>query len=79
MQKSLQQIIEDNASLFGLPGSEYVIRVSKKDKIGIHCYIRPSNRDGETVNFIINGNRILSEDRNKRIKQNINDLLDDGN
>lgn len=76
--RTLEQIIIDNQHNFGLEGSEYIIRVFQKRKDGIECYIRPSDRSGETINFIIKDNKILSTLKTEIIKEKINDILKDG-
>ncbi len=76
MEKTFQQIIENNPNIFGLIGSEYIVRVIQKTQNGIECYIRPSDRDGETINFIIKGNKINSVNKNELIKEKLDTLLE---
>jgi len=58
MRKSLEQIIRENAEEFGVVTSEYIIRVQDDTDEGLEIYIRPSNRNGDTRDFIIKGNEI---------------------
>ncbi len=80
MERTLQQVIEDNKNIFGLNSSEYIIRVVNVNEYGIEVYIRPSDRAGETINFIINGNRIiLPASKAGVVKEKLNDLLNENN
>lgn len=69
--KTFEQAIRDNAHRSDNPaivnktddgvylgGSEYILRVQSFDETGLHIYIRPANRDGETVDFIVVGNEL---------------------
>ncbi len=59
--KNLEDVLVKNANTYGLEGSEYIIRIQNITSEGIEFYVRPSDRDGETVNFIIKGNNLTTK------------------
>ena len=44
-----------------LVGSEYIVRVQGETELGLHLYIRPSNIDGLTFDFYLNGDTIIEK------------------
>ena len=60
MNKTIEKFLRDNKNKYGLIGSEYTLRIQNenKDTGDIEFYIRPSDRDGETYDFIVKGNDI---------------------
>ena len=57
-RKTIEQTIRDN-SLDGIVGSEFVLRVSQVNEDGsLNFSVRPNNRDGETRDYVIKGNKI---------------------
>lgn len=56
--KTIEKTIRENISEFGLCGSEYIINVQQDLGDSLRVYIRPYNRNGETVDFVITGNEI---------------------
>ncbi len=53
---TLEEMIRKYPDQFGLWGSEYILKVHEIKDGRIHIYIRPSNRDGETIDFWVDGN-----------------------
>ena len=52
----VEEMIRENANEFGVVGSEYIMKViEEKDGI-LHVYIRPSDRDGYTSDFLVKDN-----------------------
>lgn len=63
MITDFERELRKNALPLGIVGSEYVVRVQHDlGDEGIVFYIRPSDRDGSTVDFIIKGNDLETKD-----------------
>ena len=62
MNKTLEQALRDNA-LDGLVGSQFVVRIMAVHDDHLDVYVRPENRDGETVDFAISGNEVTPYDQ----------------
>lgn len=59
MEKTLEQMIRDNCDSWGVEASEYIVRVQRDlGEKGLQIYIRPSNRNGETFDLIVDGNTL---------------------
>lgn len=59
---TLEEVIRKNAYKFsGLSGSEYIIRIQNDVDGVIYFYVRPSDRDGDTVNFVLKDNEVMLE------------------
>jgi len=56
---TLEELIRECANEWGVVASEYIIRVQSDDEKGLHIYVRPSDRSGHTVDFIVNGNHLI--------------------
>jgi hypothetical protein len=59
LEISLEELIRKYPNKFGVVGSEYIIKVLEEKGNVLHVYIRPSDRDGETLDFWIKGNGLL--------------------
>ena len=57
--KKLEQALRDNASVHGIAGSEFVLKITRDNGSNLEIYVRPSNRDGETKDYFLVGNRLL--------------------
>lgn len=57
---TIEQFLRNNKNKYGLIDSEFILRIQNenKDTGEIEFYIRPSDRDGETYDFIVRGNDI---------------------
>jgi len=55
---NLEEMIKKFPNECGLWGSEYILRVHEIKDGRIHIYIRPSDRNGETIDFWIDGNNL---------------------
>jgi len=59
MEKTIEKTIRKDANEWGVLSSEYIIRVQEDlGEDGLRVYIRPSDRGGDTIDFIIKGNEI---------------------
>ena len=59
----LEKVIRENTASFGLVGSEFVVRVQHDlGDEGLVFYIRPQDRDGQTVEFIVKGNDLETKE-----------------
>lgn len=59
MEKTLEQLLRDNTFKESLDGSEFILRVQQENEDGsLEFYVRPSDRDGDTVNYTVKGNVI---------------------
>ena len=57
----IEELIRRNANQYSLIGSEFIIRV-QNDKDGeLEVYVRPSDRNGDTENFIVKDNIFFSK------------------
>jgi hypothetical protein len=56
----IEELIRKNANEYGLIGSEYIIRVQNNKDDELEVYVRPSDRNGDTENFIIKDNIFFS-------------------
>ena len=56
----IEELIRKNANKYGLIGSEYIIRVQNNKDDELEVYVRPSDRNGDTENFIIKDNIFFS-------------------
>lgn len=52
----IEELIRKYPSKWGLLFSEYIIKVQRDENGELEVYVRPSDRDGETENFIIKDN-----------------------
>lgn len=59
-EKTFEQAIRDNISKDGIVGSMYMVRVNCDCDDGMNIYIRPDNREGETIDFIVKGNNLVN-------------------
>ncbi len=59
--KNLEKVLTDDAESFGLLGSEYILRIQNVTPEGIEFYVRPYNRNGQTINFVIKGNTLTTK------------------
>jgi len=85
LHKTLEDIIRDNALVWEgkkfVESSEYIISVQQDWKEnGLRVYIRPSDRGGDTVDFVIKENDILfvstpEEVLNTRRTKTIDEML----
>ena len=57
-RKNLEEVIRNNVAETGLVGSEFVLRVTNDENNELRFLVHPLNRDGETRDFILNGNKI---------------------
>lgn len=62
-EKTFEQAIRDNISKHGILGSQYIVRVMS-DNDSLKIYIRPEGKDGETIDFIVNGNNLVNSTYN---------------
>ena len=76
MNFTLEDLLRDYPDKFGPIGSEFTVRVSEEKQGFLHIYIHPSGRNGDTLDFWVDGNKLvpLSTDmngykRNKKIKK----------
>ena len=81
MNFTLENLLRNNPDKFGIIGSTFIVRVSEEKQDFIHIYIHPSDRNGDTLDFWVDGNKLvpLSTDmngykRNKKIKKIKNGL-----
>jgi len=53
----IEEMIRKNANEWGVVASEYIIRVQDDKGIdGLKIYVRPSDRNGDTINYIVKDN-----------------------
>jgi hypothetical protein len=53
----IEEMIRKNANEWGVVDSEYIIRVQQdKGSEGLKVYVRPSDRSGDTINYIVKDN-----------------------
>ena len=57
----IEQLLRENASQYGLIGSEFIIRVQNDINGELEVYVRPSDRNGDTENFIVKDNIFFSK------------------
>ena len=55
---TLEEVIRNN-KLTHVVGSEFIVRVQAETELGLQLYIRPSDRDGQTFEFYLNGDTII--------------------
>ena len=55
---NLEEMIRRYPDQYGLWGSEYILRVHEIIDGRLHIYVRPSDRNGETLDFWIDGNTL---------------------
>lgn len=59
----LEKVLRQNAASFGLVGSEFVVRVQHDlGDEGLVFYVRPQDRDGQTIEFIVSGNDLETKE-----------------
>lgn len=52
----IEELLRKYPNQWGLVASEYIIRVQRDDNGELEVYVRPSDRGGETENFIVRDN-----------------------
>lgn len=77
---TIEQSIRKDANQWGVVGSEYILRVQDDMDGGLKVYLRPSDRGGTTLDFIISGNDIFwvstnEELINEKRKNNLDKIL----
>jgi hypothetical protein len=58
--KTFEQVIRDNPNEFGVEGSNYIVTVLCDCGGNLNIILRPENRNGETVDYIVKGNNLVN-------------------
>lgn len=52
----VEEFLRQNGNIWGIVGSEYIIKILEEKDGMIHICIRPFNIDGETKHFLVKDN-----------------------
>lgn len=73
---TLEDALRNSPNMFGLIGSQYTLRISEEKNGYLHIYIHPYDRNGDTMDFWVDGNKLIPLEtdmrgykRNQKIKR----------